>query len=86
LLGLLPVVNWFFWIIIGIKGNKWAWQNLKWESVESFQAKQKAWNIFGFLMFFIPILFFAVGAGVYLSYLENKPASPYYQSSISVNN
>ena len=31
----------------GINGNKWAWQNKKWNSIEEFHAVQKKWAIAG---------------------------------------
>ncbi len=29
-------------IILGLKGNEWAWKNRKWESVEQFKATHKS--------------------------------------------
>ncbi|MEO8400609.1 MAG: cytochrome c oxidase assembly factor Coa1 family protein [Gammaproteobacteria bacterium] len=37
-------------ILFGIKGNKWAWHNKKWPSLESFQESQKRWTIAGFTL------------------------------------
>jgi hypothetical protein len=34
-------------IILGMKGNEWAWQSRKWESVEHFKKTQKTWLIWG---------------------------------------
>jgi hypothetical protein len=31
-------------IILGIKGNEWAWRNKKWDSVEKFKKTQRAWT------------------------------------------
>jgi hypothetical protein len=31
-------------IILGIKGNEWAWRNKKWDSVEKFRKTQRAWS------------------------------------------
>jgi hypothetical protein len=31
-------------LILGIRGNKWAWQNKRWESVEHFQKTQQEWT------------------------------------------
>jgi len=38
----LGLAIWF-----GIKGNEWAWQNKKFESIEAFHAYQKKWALAG---------------------------------------
>lgn len=38
ILGPLAMSVWF-----GIKGNRWAWESKKWESVETFNEAQKFW-------------------------------------------
>lgn len=49
LLTLIPIP--FFgnaWAIIcGIKGNEWAWENKKWESIEQFKTIQRKWVLYG---------------------------------------
>ncbi len=45
-------------IWFGIKGNEWAWQNKKWDSVEHFTSVQKTWAIAGLVLM---ILGFVVG-------------------------
>ncbi|MCL0038599.1 hypothetical protein M1N10_06280 [Thermodesulfovibrionales bacterium] len=58
LLALIPYVGLVMMIILGVKGNEWAWKNRKWESVEHFKRVQKAWAQWGFgiLLLFIVIL------------------------------
>ena len=34
-------------IILGVKGNKWAWQSKKWNSIEHFRKTQKTWTRWG---------------------------------------
>lgn len=46
----IPVVNWFWWIVLGVKGNHWAWENRKWESVAEFKRIQKKWNIWAIVI------------------------------------
>ncbi len=36
-------------IWFGIKGNEWAWQNKRWESIEHFHSVQKKWAIAGII-------------------------------------
>lgn len=50
LLGLLPGVNVVISFVLGAMGNRWAWQNRAWESVEQFREVQKAWSVFGWGM------------------------------------
>ena len=59
-LSFIPFIGWLvplgLGIWFGIKGNTWAWQNKKWQSVEHFHAVQKNWAIAGLIVF----LFFCV--------------------------
>jgi len=34
-------------IVLGMKGNEWAWRNKKWDSIEHFRRTQRAWAIVG---------------------------------------
>ncbi|EKD22758.1 MAG: hypothetical protein ACD_83C00281G0003 [uncultured bacterium] len=43
-------------IILGVKGNEWAWQNRRFESVEHFKEVQRKWAIWGVLLFIISAL------------------------------
>ncbi len=44
LLVLLPFVSIFWWIVLGIHGNEWAWKARSWESVAQFKATQRKWT------------------------------------------
>lgn len=37
-------------ISFGLKGNEWAWQNKKWDSIEHFQNVQKTWAKVGVIL------------------------------------
>ncbi|MEJ2261810.1 MAG: caspase family protein [Anaerolineales bacterium] len=37
-------------IYCGIKGRRWAWQNLEWEGEEHFVRAQRKWSLWGFLL------------------------------------
>jgi len=43
LLCLIPYVGIIMNIVLGVKGNEWAWQNKKWESIEHFKRTQSTW-------------------------------------------
>ena len=45
LLVLIPVLGFILRIVLGVKGNQWAWRNKKWDSIEHFRAVQKKWAI-----------------------------------------
>lgn len=56
----LAVSIWF-----GVEGNKWAWQNKRWESIERFHAVQKKWAISGLVVcilagILVPIIMMAI--------------------------
>ena len=43
----IPIVGFVMMIVLGMKGNEWAWQHKRWESIEKFQHEQKAWSRWG---------------------------------------
>jgi hypothetical protein len=51
LFGLVPYIGWIvslaMMIILGLRGNEWAWQNKKWDSIEHFKNTQKRWMWWG---------------------------------------
>ncbi len=69
LLGFIPgvglIIELVMRIILGIKGNEWAWQRKKWESVEHFQKIQRTWMWWG-VGLIVAYVIFAVAMGVLL--------------------
>lgn len=57
LLAFVPFVNYVWWIVMGIRGNEWAWKSMPWESVEKFKAAQKKWKPWGITWIILEILF-----------------------------
>jgi len=53
LLALIPYVGIIMWFVLGLKGNEWAWQNRKWESVEQFKQVQAIWARSGLITFVV---------------------------------
>jgi len=47
---IIPVVGFVMMIVLGMKGNEWAWQNKRWESIEQFQHEQKIWTKCGIIL------------------------------------
>ena len=53
----VPIVNILWLIVLGIRGNKWAWQARKWKSVEDFLRIQHKWRIWGIAWFVLYVFF-----------------------------
>ncbi len=53
----LPIINVIFMIILGFKGNKWAWQRNKWKGTQHFMTAQKKWKPWGIVFFVLLIVF-----------------------------
>ncbi len=72
----LPFVGLATSILVGIKGNEWAWQSKKWESVEKFHRTQRVWMIWGFISLALPfflilgIVLIGVGLLGYFGYIS----------------
>lgn len=47
LLMFVPLVNLFVPFIMGVQGNRWAWENRRWETVEQFHRVQRIWGWVG---------------------------------------
>ncbi|MEK7614989.1 MAG: hypothetical protein AAB431_01235 [Patescibacteria group bacterium] len=56
LLTFIPGVNLIMIIVLGMKGNEWAWKAQKWESVEEFKHIQKRWMPWGVAFFVLEVL------------------------------
>ena len=55
-LDLIPYVGFVMPFILGAKGNKWAWRNQKWDSIEQFKKSQHRWAKWGLIIFIIVII------------------------------
>ncbi|MHB8995980.1 MAG: hypothetical protein ACYC63_12110 [Armatimonadota bacterium] len=56
LLALIPCVNIFVAIWLGISGHKMAWQNRRFESFEQYKETMKAWNMWGLIAFLVSLV------------------------------
>ena len=58
---LIPWIGWVIGlvmgIILGIRGNEWAWQRKKWESIEHFQKIQRTWLWWGVSLLVAQVIF-----------------------------
>jgi hypothetical protein len=58
---IIPIFGFVMMIVMGMKGNEWAWQNRHWESVEQFQLEQKIWSKWGIRIGFLLIILAIIG-------------------------
>lgn len=65
LFAFVPVLNFVWWIAMGLEGNRWAWEKNSWHSVEEFRASQKKWRVWGMISLFISL--FALVAPFFFS-------------------
>lgn len=56
LLALIPCVGVIMSVVLLFKGNEWAWQNRRFESIEHFRQVQQAWQKWGIAVFIINII------------------------------
>jgi membrane protein YqaA with SNARE-associated domain len=61
LLCLVPYVGFVMAIVLGLKGNEWAWQYRQFNSVEEYKTIQKAWMKWGIIVFIISIVLGVIG-------------------------
>jgi hypothetical protein len=57
----VPVIGFVMMFVLGMRGNEWAWQNRRWESVEEFQNEQKIWSKWGIRLAKILIILAILG-------------------------
>ena len=62
LLALIPLGSFIMPIILGIKGNEWAWQSKHWDSIEQFKKTQHKWAVWGLISLILPVV---MGSGWY---------------------
>jgi len=52
----IPFVGIAMMLVLGAKGNQWAWQNKKWDSIDQFRRSQRTWMFWGILSLIAPIV------------------------------
>ena len=53
---LVLILGIIWMIVLGIKGNEWAWKNKKWDSIEHFKKTQRTWKRWGVGLFIAGIV------------------------------
>ena len=60
----IPLFAFVWAIVLGVKGNEWAWRTQRWDSIDQFKNTQAKWNAAGMIVFFVAILV-SVGSLLY---------------------
>ena len=60
LLVFVPFLSGIWWIVLGIKGNEWAWKKGQWTSVEEFKKSQVSWRTWGIIFLLFPLITFSL--------------------------
>ncbi len=71
LVALVPAAELVMAIVLGIKGNEWAWQNRRFESVQQFREVQAAWSAWGILILILKLLAWSGILLVYLGFMQH---------------
>lgn len=69
LLCFVPQIGWIMTIVLGIKGNEWAWKSKRWRSISHFKEHQRGWAIAGILIGAPMSLLLWTGAIAYLLHI-----------------
>jgi hypothetical protein len=56
LLALIPFVGLVMMIVLGIYGNRWAWEKGNWRDIEHFHSTQRKWAIAGLVLFALGVV------------------------------
>ena len=68
LLALIPYVNLVIAIVLGVKGNEWAWRNKQWESIDRFKKVQRTWKWVGIALLIVSLVLGGLAAAVFVLY------------------
>jgi hypothetical protein len=63
LLTLVPIYGIYEWIMLGRQGNRWAWEQRRWDSIESFRKTQRKWAMWGAIVSTLLVLIIAGSSG-----------------------
>lgn len=59
----VPFYGLYEWFMLGINGNRWAWEKRRWESVEHFHRTQRTWAKAGVIVTAVFLLIFVASSG-----------------------
>jgi hypothetical protein len=56
----IPFLALIMSIVLGVKGNEWAWRSRRWDSIEHFNRIQKHWMYWGIIAFLVSLVVLAL--------------------------
>jgi hypothetical protein len=59
----VPFYGFYEWFMLGLHGNRWAWEKRRWESVEKFHQSQRSWAKWGIIVTGVIFLIIAASSG-----------------------
>jgi TIR domain len=59
----VPFYGLYEWVMLGINGNRWAWEKRKWESIEHFRRSQRSWAKWGIIVSSIVVVLVLASSG-----------------------
>jgi hypothetical protein len=71
---IIPLVNIYIWIMLGLKGNEMAWQEDTWVSAEHFHQVQRRWAKWGIIVTAISALLPLIGYFIMMSIMTSMMA------------
>ena len=84
LLALIPMVNVVMAFVLGAKGTEWAWQNKRWDSIESFRRIQRKWLYAGLIVFGICMIIMIISMVGIFSFVFHKIGAPQRTAAVFV--
>ena len=63
LLTLVPIYGIYEWIMLGRNGNRWAWEQRRWDSIESFRKAQRKWAMWGAIVDTLLVIIILASSG-----------------------
>lgn len=76
LLALIGPLGLIMMFVLGVKGNEWAWQYRKFESVDQFKAVQKAWAKWGVILFILELVLLGIIIAIVIAAAASTAISP----------
>ncbi|MEF9958596.1 MAG: zinc ribbon domain-containing protein [Niameybacter sp.] len=78
LLCLIPLFNFIWMFVCGVKGNEWAWRSGKFDNLEDFLATQQTWNRAGLGAFIFTLVIFVLYLLIFAGTFAMLSSSYYY--------
>jgi TIR domain len=59
----VPIYGFYEWFMLGSRGNRWAWEKRRWDSVEHFRQSQRSWAKAGIIVSAIVFVILVASSG-----------------------